>query len=107
MLHASRCILIRLKAINFSYKSFFDMLTFNPILTQLTIQVPFHIDDRPRILLRRDIFVFSHCGCGIWRELFRVKPRTYTIVFISCDFLSLLLRAAGGGLASSLDTESF
>lgn len=29
------------------------------------------------------------------------KPRTYTIIFCSCDFVSLLLQAAGGGIAAS------
>lgn len=30
----------------------------------------------------------------------RFKPRTYTILFCSCDFLSLLLQAIGGAIAS-------
>lgn len=33
-------------------------------------------------------------------NLSRFKPRTYTIVFCSCDFLSLLLQAFGGAIAS-------
>jgi hypothetical protein len=32
------------------------------------------------------------------------KPRTYTIVFCTCDCVSLILQAAGGGIASSADT---
>lgn len=36
----------------------------------------------------------------------RLKPRTYTLLFISCDFLSLLLQAAGGAIASIADTRS-
>lgn len=35
----------------------------------------------------------------------RFRPRTYTITFIFCDFLSLLLQAAGGALASSANTQ--
>ncbi|KAJ8097170.1 RTA1 like protein-domain-containing protein [Lipomyces tetrasporus] len=31
----------------------------------------------------------------------RFKPRTYTLAFIGCDFLSLVLQGAGGGLAST------
>ncbi|QDS69674.1 hypothetical protein FKW77_009595 [Venturia effusa] len=34
----------------------------------------------------------------------RVKPRTYAILFMSCDFISLLLQAAGGAIAASSDT---
>lgn len=35
----------------------------------------------------------------------RIQPRTYTILFISCDFLSLVLQAAGGALSATADTE--
>lgn len=38
-------------------------------------------------------------------QVSRFRARTYTIVFISCDFLALLLQAAGGGIASSADTK--
>lgn len=34
----------------------------------------------------------------------RIKPRTYTILFMSCDSVSLLLQAAGGAIAASSDT---
>lgn len=30
-----------------------------------------------------------------------LKPRTYTIIFCACDFISLLLQAVGGGIAAS------
>lgn len=33
-----------------------------------------------------------------------LRPSTYTIVFIGFDFVSLLLQAAGGGIAASADT---
>ncbi|KAG9232288.1 putative sphingoid long-chain base transporter RSB1 [Amylocarpus encephaloides] len=33
------------------------------------------------------------------------KPRTYTIVFCTCDIISLVLQALGGGIASSADTK--
>lgn len=37
----------------------------------------------------------------------RIKPRTYTLVFISCDFVSLVLQGAGGGLtATANDPDS-
>ena len=34
------------------------------------------------------------------------KPKTITLAFISCDFLSLVLQAAGGAIASTSDTQS-
>jgi hypothetical protein len=39
-------------------------------------------------------------------EYSRIRPGTYTIIFISCDFLSLLLQAIGGALASTANTPS-
>lgn len=36
----------------------------------------------------------------------RLKPRTYSILFISCDFFSLLLQAIGGAMASVGDMGS-
>jgi hypothetical protein len=39
-------------------------------------------------------------------DLSRVKPRTYTLLFMTCDFLSLLLQAAGGAIASAANTKS-
>ena len=31
----------------------------------------------------------------------RIKPRTYTVIFVGCDFISLCVQAAGGGIAAS------
>ena len=39
-------------------------------------------------------------------HLSRFAPKTYTYIFIGCDFLSLLLQAAGGGMAASFDGGS-
>ncbi|KAK4939458.1 phospholipid-translocating ATPase rsb1 [Elasticomyces elasticus] len=36
----------------------------------------------------------------------RFRPATYTLIFITCDFLALLLQAAGGGIAASAYTVS-
>ncbi|KAK1980696.1 putative RTA1 domain protein [Colletotrichum cereale] len=40
----------------------------------------------------------------------RLQPRTYTIVFMLCDFVALVLQAAGGGLVAGsdpLDQDTF
>jgi hypothetical protein len=36
----------------------------------------------------------------------RIAPRLYTLIFCSFDFISLLLQAAGGGIASAASTNS-
>jgi hypothetical protein len=38
--------------------------------------------------------------------LSRFRPRTYTIVFCTCDFICLILQALGGAIASTANTES-
>ncbi|EHL01200.1 putative Sphingoid long-chain base transporter RSB1 [Glarea lozoyensis 74030] len=38
-------------------------------------------------------------------HLSRFKPRTYTIVFVTCDFICLVLQGLGGGIAASADTK--
>jgi hypothetical protein len=39
-------------------------------------------------------------------HLSRFKPRTYTLIFCGCDLFSLVLQAAGGGIASGAKTAS-
>jgi len=34
----------------------------------------------------------------------RLKPRTYSLFFVGCDLLSLVLQAVGGALAATSDT---
>lgn len=46
------------------------------------------------LCLRRIVYTFGP-------ENSRIKPETYTRLFIPCDLLSLILQAAGGGLAST------
>jgi hypothetical protein len=36
----------------------------------------------------------------------RFSPRVYTITFISCDFISLVLQGAGGGLSATANTTA-
>ncbi|KAJ5322604.1 RTA1 like protein [Penicillium brevicompactum] len=35
----------------------------------------------------------------------RIKPRTYTIIFVTCDVISLILQAAGGAITSSAEDD--
>lgn len=34
-----------------------------------------------------------------------LKPRTYTLIFMTCDFVALLMQAAGGAMASSNNND--
>ncbi|KAH6654763.1 RTA1 like protein-domain-containing protein [Truncatella angustata] len=34
-------------------------------------------------------------------DISRIKPRTYTIIFMGCDIISLCIQAVGGGIAAS------
>lgn len=38
--------------------------------------------------------------CG--EDASRIKPRTYTIFFVACDAISLVVQAVGGGIAASV-----
>lgn len=40
------------------------------------------------------------------QHISRFSPRTYTITFMTCDFISLVLQGAGGGLAATAKTKS-
>ncbi|PLB36248.1 RTA1 domain-containing protein [Aspergillus candidus] len=39
-------------------------------------------------------------------DISRLRPRTYTIIFICCDVISLILQAAGGAVTSIADERS-
>jgi hypothetical protein len=39
-------------------------------------------------------------------ELSLLSPRAITLIFVCCDFISLLLQAVGGAIASTSDTEA-
>ena len=64
----------------------------------LTI-APAFISAAVYLCLSRIVVVYSESASWL-------RPATYTLVFIGFDFVSLLLQAAGGGIASSADTVS-
>jgi len=39
-------------------------------------------------------------------QISRLSPRSYSLIFMSCDFISLVLQGAGGGIASTANTTS-
>lgn len=80
------------------HNNIFDHNNFLIYLICLTI-APAFLAAGIYLCLSRVVAVY---GAG----LSRWKPRTYTLVFCSCDFFSLLLQAIGGALASTADTDS-
>ncbi|KAI5776573.1 RTA1 like protein-domain-containing protein, partial [Geopyxis carbonaria] len=51
------------------------------------------------LCLSRVVTIF---GAGISR----LRPKSYTYIFVGCDFVSLVLQSAGGGIAASADTAA-
>jgi hypothetical protein len=67
-------------------------------LVTLTI-APAFLSAAIYLCLARIVVVYGEGKSGF-------QPRTYTILFCTCDFLALLLQAAGGAIASISDTQS-
>ena len=47
----------------------------------------------------------KHITLNLGPEHSRLKPRYYTWIFITCDFISLLLQAIGGATAATANTD--
>ncbi|KAH3962333.1 hypothetical protein HBI80_034600 [Parastagonospora nodorum] len=78
-----------------------DLYTDGPFLTQvvcLTI-APAFLAAGIYLCLSRIVTIFG-------RENSRISARAYPIIFMSCDFLSLVLQAAGGALAINETKDS-
>ena len=73
-------------------------LTFNRYIICLTIG-PAFFSAAIYLCLARIVVIYGE-------TLSYFRPRTYTIVFIACDLISLILQAAGGGLANSSKTQN-
>ncbi|KAL8659393.1 MAG: hypothetical protein Q9202_007142 [Teloschistes flavicans] len=73
----------------------------NPFLMYLIVLTiaPCFITAAIYLCLSRIILIYGE-------HLARFKPRTYTIIFISCDIFSLVLQALGGGIADTADSGS-
>jgi hypothetical protein len=76
----------------------FSKTDFLMYLVTLTI-APAFLSAAVYLCLARIVVVYGE-------ERSRFQPRTYTIMFCSCDFLALLLQAAGGAIASIANTAS-
>ncbi|KAF4159530.1 hypothetical protein CNMCM8927_003129 [Aspergillus lentulus] len=59
----------------------------------------------PAFLSAAIYICLSHIVVVYAEGISRLKPRTYTIIFVLCDFLSLVLQAAGGAITSTADHD--
>ncbi|TFK26902.1 RTA1 like protein, partial [Coprinopsis marcescibilis] len=57
----------------------------------------------PTPLLAANFVVFGRIITRLGYNYSRMRPRMYTIVFVSCDVLSLVVQAAGGAMAASAE----
>jgi hypothetical protein len=79
----------------------FKQTNFMLYLVPLTI-APAFLSAGIYLCLARIVVLYNSEGI----EISRLKPRTYTLIFVACDFISLLLQAAGGAIASMAETRT-
>ncbi|KAK3367408.1 putative RTA1 domain protein [Lasiosphaeria ovina] len=82
------------------YYNPFKQANFMLYLVPLTI-APAFLSAGIYLCLARVVVLYASEGV----DISRLKPRTYTLIFVACDFISLLLQAAGGAMASMADTK--
>ncbi|CAI7661537.1 uncharacterized protein N7487_010811 [Penicillium crustosum] len=78
----------------------YNPFLFNPYLEYLICLTiaPAFISASIYICLGRIVIIYGE-------DISRLSPRTYTIVFIICDLVSLLLQASGGAVTSIADAD--
>ncbi|SMR51684.1 unnamed protein product [Zymoseptoria tritici ST99CH_3D1] len=59
----------------------------------------------PSFLAAGIYLTLKHIVLTLGPECSRLKPRLYTWIFISCDAFSIILQAAGGGVAASASAD--
>ncbi|KIW97467.1 uncharacterized protein Z519_01051 [Cladophialophora bantiana CBS 173.52] len=79
------------------YNNIFDKNSFIIYLIGLTIG-PAFLTAAIYLCLSRIITIYA-------LELSLLKPRTIACIFVACDFISLVLQAAGGAIASTADDD--
>ncbi|KAJ5084011.1 RTA1 domain protein [Penicillium alfredii] len=75
----------------------FDFNAFLLYLICLTI-APAFFTAAIYICLGRIVIVYGE-------DISRIRPRTYTILFVTCDIIALVLQAAGGAITSIADSD--
>jgi len=79
----------------------FNPFSSNPFLMYLVCLTigPAFLSAAIYLCLSRIVVVYSESVAWL-------RPASYTLIFVGCDFFSLLLQAAGGGIASGATTTS-
>ncbi|RAL13911.1 RTA1 domain-containing protein [Aspergillus homomorphus CBS 101889] len=73
-----------------SYLEYLICLTIGPAFLSASIY----------ICLGRIVIIYGE-------SISRLRPKTYTIVFVTCDLISLILQAAGGAITSIADADQY
>ncbi|RPA97967.1 RTA1-domain-containing protein [Choiromyces venosus 120613-1] len=81
-----------------AYSQPFEMNAFLMQICCLTI-APAFLCAGIYLCLSRIVMVFG-------AETSRIPPKAYTYIFVTCDFISLCLQGAGGGIASTLSQDN-
>ncbi|KAK9489710.1 RTA1 like protein-domain-containing protein [Lipomyces doorenjongii] len=79
---------------------------FNPFIISPYLLYMICLTTGPAFLSAAVYLCLSRIVVVYGENLSRFKPRTYTFAFIACDFISLGLQGAGGGIAASANTQS-
>ncbi|GLB42155.1 putative FMO family protein [Lyophyllum shimeji] len=76
----------------------YDVTDRNAFITQATATVL-----APIPLVAANFIIFGRLVTRLGPVYSRLPPRRYTLVFVSCDMISLFVQGGGGGLATSTD----
>lgn len=90
---------------NDNFLMYLVTLTIAPAFLSASVSLPIYSRISPANPLK--IYLCLARIVNVYGEnLSRFKPRTYTLFFVTCDIICLVLQALGGGIAASSDTQS-
>ncbi|CZT16024.1 related to RTA1 domain protein [Ramularia collo-cygni] len=78
----------------------FNPFPFDPFLEYLIC-----LTIGPAFIAAAIYLCLGHIVVVYGEDVSSIKPRTYSLLFVTCDFLSLVLQAVGGALAATADTR--
>ncbi|KAF6748225.1 RTA1 like protein-domain-containing protein [Ephemerocybe angulata] len=81
--------------------SYYDVLNSTPFQIQITCAIL-----APTPLLAATFVMFGQIINRLGSIYSRLTPKQYTILFCTCDVVSLIVQGVGGGLAASADVEA-
>ena len=78
----------------------------NPSLTLMIFRYILCVTIGPAFLSAAIYLCLARVVVVVGEHVSRLRPQTYTVTFMICDLVALLLQAAGGALASSQDLDT-